>query len=155
QDAVTAGGGMQSGLHQSATGLDAAGDALREAALRAEREDRRLRGLPVPLLERSLQRSQCLGIQFHGVATVARARRGARPTVAETDLSFLQADHHAAVTLERREELDLLHCRQRRPTGPEVEGGAMVHAPDLPGQHLTVAERVALMGALVGQGVEL
>ncbi len=164
---------MEAGLYQRSSGLDAASYALRKAALRAERDHGRFRRFPVPLLDRSLQRPQRLGVELHGGETLARPpypglalsgerapRCGEPATVrgrsqTRSDLPLLQADHHPAVALERREELDLLDGRQRRATGLEVEGGAVMHAPDLAWQHLTVAQGVALMSALVGQGVEL
>src|SRR5690606_2534441 len=69
-------------------------------------------------------------------------------------LPLLQADEDAPLALEGLEELDLLHGRQRGAARLQVEGGAVVDAPDLAVLQLTVVERVALVGALVRQRVE-
>src|SRR5690606_19843316 len=68
---------------------------------------------------------------------------------------LVQRHHHAPVLDGRLEELDLLDGRQRGAARAQVEGGAVVHALDLAVQQLAVVQRVALVGAAVGEGEEL
>ena len=61
---AAAGGGMQARFDQRLAGVDAAGDALADSALRAQRDDCRRGILLVAFLDRRLQRLQLFGVMI-------------------------------------------------------------------------------------------
>lgn len=77
------------------------------------------------------------------------------PPPARVDLPLLHAHQHTPVNHVHLVEPDLHHGGQGRAPCVQVEGGAMVNTADLAFQQLAVVERVALVGAAVGQGEEL